>query len=514
MVSLNVVKAGTGAGTITSSPVGINCGSSCTASLPKDTSVALTAVATSGSTFAGWSGACAGTAASLSLTISSSSTCTATFNAVTSISGAYYVATNGNDITGTGTIANPWKTISYGISRMASGDTLIVRNGVYSGKVNFITNVKSGTAARPTTVMAETPMEVRIVSNTSLLYYDNQLNIGGDYVNVDGFVYDMSGTVYPEYIGDVSGSFNKITRSIFKRSGNIDKYGGLFFVSGNDNLIEDVAGTGACRYCFAQGGPSSSTQRTIWRRLVGRMDYSSSNQPKATFASYGNDNSPVMRDHLYQNVIALDGQNPTGLGGEEKYGGFYTPKTAANVRLFGSMVLNEGVAHTGLFLREFGSVNSAYHSVVWDLRGSTYATGIKANNADHVTIGGNVPGAATDLIVAATASLLKPATKPANLLNNTNGAVIMKRYGVTGTRWGEPGYDQLTDEDLWPWPYEAKIKEVFREVNDPPSGNSPAANNTKRGFAADGLGLYGGPVTLTSYIWEYLGTPCPASVCR
>lgn len=51
----------------------------------------------------------------------------------------------------------------------------------------------------------------------------------------------MSGTIYPEYIGDVSGSYNKITRSIFKRSGDIDRYGGLFFVSGNDNLIEDVA---------------------------------------------------------------------------------------------------------------------------------------------------------------------------------------------------------------------------------------------------------------------------------
>jgi len=474
----------------------------------------LTATPASGSTFAGWSGNCTGSAGSSTLLLSVNASCTAAFTASVAVSGAYYVATTGSDSTGTGTIASPWKTISYGISRMASGDTLIVRNGVYAGKVNFITNVKSGTAARPTIVMAETPMEVRIQSNTSLMYYDNQLSIGGDYINVDGFVYDMSGTIYPEYIGDVSGSYNKITRSIFKRSGDIDKYGGLFFVSGNDNLIEDVAGMGACRYCFAQGGPSSSTQRTIWRRMVGRMDYSSSNQPKATFASYGNDASPVMRDHLYQNVIALDGQNPSGLGGEEKYGGFYTPKTAENVQLFGSMVLNEGVAHTGLFLREFGSVNAAHHSTVWDLRGSTYATGIKANNADHLTIGGSIPGAATDLIIAATSSLLKPASKPANLLNNTNGAVIMKRYGVSGTRWGEPGFDQLTDEDLWPWPYEAKIKEVMREVNDPPAGNSPATNNTKRGFAADGLGLYGGPITLTSYIWEYLGTPCPTTICR
>jgi hypothetical protein len=34
-----------------------------------------------------------------------------------------------------------------------------------------------------------------------------------------------------------------------------------------------------------------------------------------------------------------------------------------------------------------------------------------------------------------------------------------------------------------------------------------------RGFATSGTGLYGGPITLTSYIWEYLGNPCPTDIC-
>ncbi|MBL8524465.1 MAG: hypothetical protein JNN20_12310 [Betaproteobacteria bacterium] len=425
-----------------------------------------------------------------------------------------YVATAGSDSNGDGTIAKPWRTIRHGISRLAGGETLIVRNGVYEGKDNFIDNVPSGTSTRQTVIMAEAPMEVRIRSSSSLLYYDNQLNLAGNYITIDGFIFDMAGTEYPEYIGNIDGNFNKVTRSIFKRSGDIDRYGGLFYMSGNDNLVEDVAGSGACRYCFAQGGPTSATQRNIWRRVVGRMDYSSSNQPKATFASYGNDDSPVMRDHLYQNVIAIDGQNPTGLGGEEKYGGFYTPKIATNVRLQGSIVLNEAVTYAGLFLREFNSLNSASHSVIWDLPNSaSFTIGIKADRADHLTIGGIIPSAATDLNNDATSSLIKPATRPSNLLNNTPGAVIIKRYGVSGTRWGEPGFDQLTNEDLWPWPYQDKIKAVFREVNDPPSGNRPTGNNTRRGFAADGNGLTGRPITLTSYIWEYLGTPCPATYC-
>ncbi len=436
---------------------------------------------------------------------------TATFVANT----AKYVSLSGNDTTGDGTISKPWKTIGKGIATMAGGDTLIVRNGVYTGTANFITGVKSGTASRYTVIMAESPMDVRIQSTTALSYYGNMLSLDGNYIKVDGFIFDMSGTVYPEYNGFIGGNYNKIMRSIFKRSGDIDQYGGLLFIEGNDNLIEDVAGVGACRYCFAQGGPASATQRTIWRRLVGRIDYSNSNQPKATFNSYGNDNTTEMRDHLYQNVIALDGQRPGNFGGEEKYGGFYTPKRATNVRIFGSIVLNEAVGYYGMFLREFNSVNSVNNSVIWNLPGSlSFAGSIKVDNATNLTIGGTIPGgAAPDSITPVTGSLINPAVTPVNLLNNTPGAVILKRWGVSGTRWGEAGYDQLTTEDLWPWPYQDKIKSVFREANPPPSGNSPATNDTLRGFAANGTGLYGGAITLTSYIWEYLGTPCPASAC-
>jgi uncharacterized repeat protein (TIGR02543 family) len=56
---LNVSKSGNG--TVTSSPSGINCGSTCSASYTSGTSVTLTAAPASGYTFSGWSGACSGT---------------------------------------------------------------------------------------------------------------------------------------------------------------------------------------------------------------------------------------------------------------------------------------------------------------------------------------------------------------------------------------------------------------------------------------------------------------------
>ena len=77
--ALGVTRAGTGSGTVTSNPGGINCGTSCTANYASGTSVTLTAAAAGGSTFAGWSGACSGTGSCV-LSMTASRSVTATFN--------------------------------------------------------------------------------------------------------------------------------------------------------------------------------------------------------------------------------------------------------------------------------------------------------------------------------------------------------------------------------------------------------------------------------------------------
>ncbi|MBZ0159098.1 MAG: hypothetical protein K8G79_02970, partial [bacterium] len=84
---LTVTKTGTGSGTVTSNPGGIDCGASCSANYPTGTPVTLTPTPASGSTFAGWSGDCA---ADGTVTMDTDRTCTATFN-----------LTNGPDLTGT-----------------------------------------------------------------------------------------------------------------------------------------------------------------------------------------------------------------------------------------------------------------------------------------------------------------------------------------------------------------------------------------------------------------------------
>ena len=79
--ALTVSKSGTGTGVVTSSPSGINCGATCSSGFVDGTSVTLTATPATGSTFAGWSGACSGTASTCSVSMTAARTAGAAFNA-------------------------------------------------------------------------------------------------------------------------------------------------------------------------------------------------------------------------------------------------------------------------------------------------------------------------------------------------------------------------------------------------------------------------------------------------
>jgi RHS repeat-associated protein/uncharacterized repeat protein (TIGR02543 family) len=78
---LSLSKAGSGTGTITSSPAGIDCGATCSATFATNTSVTLTATPGTGSTFGSWFGACTGSATTCTVTLSKASSVNATFSA-------------------------------------------------------------------------------------------------------------------------------------------------------------------------------------------------------------------------------------------------------------------------------------------------------------------------------------------------------------------------------------------------------------------------------------------------
>lgn len=79
---LTVTKVGTGTGTVTSSPAGINCGTTCSKSFPSGQTVTLLPLASPGSTFAAWSGCDSVSGIYCSVVMSANRTPKATFNAV------------------------------------------------------------------------------------------------------------------------------------------------------------------------------------------------------------------------------------------------------------------------------------------------------------------------------------------------------------------------------------------------------------------------------------------------
>jgi hypothetical protein len=72
------------------------------------------------------------------------------------------------------------------------------------------------------------------------------------------------------------------------------------------------------------------------------------------------------------------------------------------------------------------------------------------------------------------------------------GPNLVFRYGKDGTRFGEAGYDALTDVPLWPWPNEDRIKREMCQQS-----------GITHGFCS--------ATSLTGYIWEYLGNRMPTS---
>jgi len=92
----------------------------------------------------------------------------------------YYVSNTGSD-TAVGTISAPFKTISYGISKLVAGDTLYVRAGNYPG----FSAKKSGTATMPITIAGYNNEYPKITGGNPVKTY--QLS----YIVIKGF--DISG---------------------------------------------------------------------------------------------------------------------------------------------------------------------------------------------------------------------------------------------------------------------------------------------------------------------------------
>jgi hypothetical protein len=107
LYNLVIVKSGTGTGTVTSLPSGINCGSICSYQFGSGTNVTLTATPNSPSIFSGWSGDVVSSNSTVTITMNSNKSVTTTFNIL-------YTLTVTKSGTGTGTVISSPSGINCG----------------------------------------------------------------------------------------------------------------------------------------------------------------------------------------------------------------------------------------------------------------------------------------------------------------------------------------------------------------------------------------------------------------
>ncbi|MDD5287229.1 MAG: DUF1566 domain-containing protein [Desulfuromonadaceae bacterium] len=196
--TLSVVKSGTGSGTVTSSTGGISCGSNCSSIYTPNSSVTLTATASNGSTFTGWSGSCSGTG-----------TCTVTMDAGKSVTAAF-------------TIATPTATLTKSKVFMGAGDDFVTASNsgmtVYGNTGNDIVTINSAV----TDVFLDQNVERIIFNGASGSYTFMQT---GNLINVYDAYFLVRSPVQDDSDGTLL-SFSDGTASAILLTGGVMKLGG------------------------------------------------------------------------------------------------------------------------------------------------------------------------------------------------------------------------------------------------------------------------------------------------
>ena len=146
----------TGSGTVTSNPPGINCPSTCSAGFSNGTNVTLTATATSGWVFSGWSGACSGTGGctvtmttaqsvtasftqllTLAVSVTGSGTVTSSPSGISCPSGCSASYAQGTQVTLTATPANGWGFSGWAGACSGVGNCVVTMNAAQSVTATF-----------------------------------------------------------------------------------------------------------------------------------------------------------------------------------------------------------------------------------------------------------------------------------------------------------------------------------------------------------------------------------------
>jgi len=420
------------------------------------------------------------------------------------------------------------------LSAMKAGDTLIIRDGTYTGPSNALTtsNPSPTSSTLWTTIKAENPGSVIFDGDVArtLIHIEPSSSLNLHWV-FDGIVFQNA--------SDRCIILARINYVKFLRCGfvGLSSSSDAFYThTCNYILVEDCYSYGSARYHFHY----YNTNYSVMRRCIARHDRGT-HVYQIGFQVYDSENVEV------QNCIVIDSDQVDFYNGASQLYAFKVPQVSGgNINFRGCIALNNAMGFSGI---QAGSA-SFDNCVGWDLSGyGVYSRSSHTVAMNHMTLGNiTMYGTTGDGAVKTISNSIIYNNIPAGLqnsggtttsdynilYNNTNysgvsagahdtqlrttpslkylttglengpdgtkvGAIILFKIGKTGTLWGEAGYNTPSKtESLWPFPYEDIIRDKMRTYT---SGGV----NGARGFCADGQ-------TLTKYIWEYLGNTIPDEV--
>ena len=153
---LTIAKSGGGSGTVSSSPVGIACGATCSNYFTKGAAINLTATPDPGSTFTGWSGGvCSGVSTTCQVTMDGDKAVTATFAGTAGPPALYFPHID---------TSLPWQTE---IAVINTGDQIV------TGALRGLSNAGQIVETMPVTLSAHGRRQITVANE-----FTNHLNIG------------------------------------------------------------------------------------------------------------------------------------------------------------------------------------------------------------------------------------------------------------------------------------------------------------------------------------------------
>ena len=164
----------------------------------------------------------------------------------------FYVATNGDDGSGNGSVGAPWATITHALDTVPDSATILVRPGTYFGRVNL-----RGTFASGVTVRSEIPYEARLRYDATVVicFYGQGITLegfdiahdgpgaGGLVIQVQDLIGNPGGADFVSRItfrnNVLHDSFNNDILKINNGAGNVTVEGNIFYnQTGSDEHID------------------------------------------------------------------------------------------------------------------------------------------------------------------------------------------------------------------------------------------------------------------------------------